>query len=163
MRETGPPSQRLGDLLVQAGLITTTQRDLALAQQRSTGQMLGVILIGMGAITEDTLLDVFSQQYGLPRERVDLARVDWRVAAQFPPSMLAEGTSFPLRADERSVTIAITNPLNAWALNDVERSAGQRVVKRVLVRTDELRALHQEHTRRTLRALEARLKQHGHA
>ena len=153
----GQATKRIGELLVELGLVTPRQLEQALERQRSTGQFLGVILLEMGAITEQGLLSAISRQFGIPHEPLEAARVDWAVAKQFPASVLGDGKGFPIRADAQTVTIAISNPLDVWTLSAMERSAGRRIVRPVLVLERELRAVVQEHQRQTLRALEAKL------
>ena len=150
-------AKRIGELLTEIGLITPRQLEQALERQRSTGQFLGVILLKMGVLTEQGLLQAMSRQFGIPHEPLDPAHVDWAVAKQFSPSVLNEGKGFPIRADERSVTVAITNPLDVWTLSAVERSAGVRTVRPVLVLERELRVVVREYRRQMLQALEARL------
>ena len=154
-RDSG--TKRIGELLMELGLITPRQLEHALERQRSTGKFLGVVLLEMGVLTEQGLLQAISRQFGIPHEPLDPARVDWAVAKQFPSSVLSEGKGFPIRADERSVTVAITNPLDVWTLSAMERAAGARPVRPVLVLERELRMVVQEYQRRMLRTLQAHL------
>ena len=153
----GKAAKRIGELLVELGLVTSRQLDQALERQRSTGQFLGVILLQMSAITEQGLLSAISRQFGIPHEPLEAARVDWAVAKQFPMSVLSDGKGFPIRADEHTVTVALSNPLDVWTLSALERVAGRRTVRPVLVLERELRAVVQEYQRQTLRALETKL------
>lgn len=155
------PAKRLGDLLLERGLISSGQLEQALARQRTTGTFLGALLVDLGFIDQETLLQVLSAQSGIPREPLAMDRVDWSVAKQFPASVLSEGTCFPIRADAESVTVAIANPLEAWALSAVEQSAHFRRVTPVLVSEAELEALLQGYRQRSLRSIAARLDDHG--
>ena len=155
-------TKRIGELLVERGLIGPAQLDQALARQRSTGEFLGAILIGMRAISEQALLEAMSLQFGIPHEPLRPSQVDWTVARQFPPSALAEGNAFPIRADANAVTVAIANPLDAWTLSLLEGAASRRAVRPVLVLASELQAVVREHQRQTLRAIEARLNGESH-
>lgn len=157
----GQATKRIGELLMELGLVMPRQLEQALERQRSTGQFLGVILLEMGAITEQGLLEAISRQFGIPHEPLDPARVDWAVAKQFPASVLSDGKGFPIRADAQSVTVAITNPLDVWTLSAMERLAGRRPVRPVLVLERELRVVVQEHQRRAFQALEDRLNKNA--
>ncbi|MDW1951679.1 MSHA biogenesis protein MshE, partial [Vibrio sp. 812(2023)] len=64
--------KRLGDLLVEEGIVSEDQIQQALSAQRSTGQKLGDALIDLGFITEKQMLEFLSQQLGLPL--IDLGR-----------------------------------------------------------------------------------------
>ena len=154
------PTKRLGELLIAQHLITESQLDHALAHQRSTREFLGAILLKMGFITPDALLVTLSEQFGLPRESVSPDRVDWKVVKQFPASALADGKCFPIRANAESVTVAIANPLDAWALSAIEQAAGVRKVKAVLILDTELQRILQEYRRQSYQAIEEQFKDH---
>lgn len=151
---------RIGELLIKRGYLTAVQLECALAQQRLTGEFLGAILLKSGTVTDTQLLEVFSEQFGIPFEPLRPDRVDWDMVKRFPASALADGKCFPIRADDFSVTVAIINPLDALGLSAVERAVGVRKVKPVLVLERELRAVIQEYQRQKLHAMEARLR-HG--
>lgn len=152
------PTVRLGELLVQRKLVTTAQLEAALADQRLSREFLGAILVRRGAIKPDALLEVLSEQFDIPCERLSPAQMDWSVPKQFPASAFADGTCLPIRADAQSVTVAIANPLNAWALSTMERAAGFRKIVPVLVTEQDLRALLDAFRRQSLRSIESLLK-----
>ncbi len=155
------PTRRLGELLVQRRLITQGQLEQALVQQRASGEFLGAILVRMGLIKPEALLGALSEQFGIPHELVQPEQVDWTVVKQFPSSVLAGGKCFPIRADSGSVTVAIANPLDAWALSAIEQVSGFRKVKPVLVLEEALRKILQAYQQEALRSITAHLKDHG--
>lgn len=152
------PTVRLGELLVQRKLLAPAQLDAALADQRLSREFLGAILVRRGLIRPEELLRVLSEQFDLPCERLQAEQMDWRVAKQFPASAFADGTCFPIRADAQSVTVAIANPLNAWALSTMEKAAGFRKVVPVLVPEQDLRDVLEAYRRQSLRSIEHLLK-----
>lgn len=154
------PTKRLGEMLVERGLITPLQLEQALAEQRSTKEFLGAILVRLKLIRPDVLLKALSEQSGIPYESLTAARVNWEVVKQFPTSVFSSGKCFPIRADAESVTVAIADPLDAWALSTVEKSAGFRTVKPILVLEQELQQVLREYRQRSLKAIEARFD-HG--
>ena len=151
------PQKKIGELLIERGLLTPRQLTEALERQRATGQFLGAILVEMRIITERALVETVAHQFGLTFESVDPARVDWAVAKQFPAAILNTGRGFPIRADGQGITVAVANPLDVWTLSELERAAGHRPVHPVLVLERELQAVVQAYRRRTLEALEAKL------
>ena len=157
---TGRPTKQLGERLVQRGLLTPQQLEEALAQQRTTKEFLGAILVRRRLIQPQTLLAMLSEQFGIPHESLTPEQVDWRVVQQFPVSAIPEGKGFPIRADAESVTVAIANPLDAWTLSTIERAAGFRAVKAVLVLEQELEHVWRVHRQRMLDAIQARFN-HG--
>ena len=152
---TGQPAKRLGELLVERRLITQAQLEQALTQQRSTKEFLGAILVRMGLIQPEALLETLAKQFNMPHEALAVERVNWTVAKQFPASIFSDGKCFPIRADADSVTVAIANPLDAWALSAIEQAAGFRKVKPVLVLERELQAILQAYRRQSLKTIEA--------
>jgi type IV pilus assembly protein PilB len=161
MMNPNRPVKRLGEILVQQRLITPAQLEEALLQQRTTREFLGTVLVRMGAVTPDTLLVALSQQFGVPYESVTEEQVDWAVSRQFPASAFSEGKCFPIRADASSVTVAIANPLDAWAMSEIEKAAGFRTVKPVLVSERDLQRLLEAYRARAFRHLTQRLDEHG--
>jgi type IV pilus assembly protein PilB len=156
---TGHVTKRIGELLVERGLITPHHLEQALKRQRVTGDFLGATLVGMGVLTEQALLETMSTQFGFPHEALETTRINWEVAKEFPRAVVSEGKAFPIRADKQTVTVAISNPLDAWTLSAMERAAGKRMVLPVLVLERELQKVVKEFQRRTIEALEARLKE----
>lgn len=157
MAQPGRPVKRVGELLVEHRLITPGQLEQALAEQRSSKEFLGAILVRRGFIEAETLLQALSEQFGIPMEHVSVDQMDWRIIKQFPASLLSAGACFPIRVDEVSVTVAIADPLNAWALSDVERFAGLKQVKPVLVPEEELRLLRRAYQQQLLRNITSQL------
>ena len=156
-------TKRIGELLVQRGLISAEQLEQALAEQRSTREFLGAMLIRQGVIQPEALLEVLSEQFGIPHESLTPQDVDWRVVKQFPASVLAEGRCFPIRASEETVTVAVANPLDAWGLSAIEKAEAARFrkIETVLVLERELQVVYQAYKQRSLRAIEERLTHHG--
>ena len=147
------PTKRIGELLIDKGLITRNQLDQALERQRATKEFLGGILIQMGAITAEALRTILAEQFHLPQVSLTPDGVDWAVPKSFPASVLADGKCFPFRADANTVTVAIANPLDAWALSVFEEAAGFRKVQPVLVAERELQAVLHAYRQRLLREI----------
>ena len=67
--------KRLGELLIEAKLLSQEQLDRAIAEQKKTGQLLGATLIGMKLITEPDLMGLLQHQLGLPLVEIGRAHV----------------------------------------------------------------------------------------
>ena len=158
--QSGQPAKRIGELLVERGLVSQRQLEDALARQRATGEFLGAILLKQQVIQPKALLEAIAEQFGISYESIDPVRMDWSATKLFPPSQLSDGNWFPIRADAVSVTVAIANPLDAAALSAAQRAAGAHMVKPVLVLEHELRAVIKAYREQALRALAARLNHH---
>lgn len=150
------PVKRLGDLLVQRQLISQAQLDQALKQQQATREFLGAILVKMKALSQEQLLTTLSHQLGIPYQAsLQPEEVNWAVVRQFPTSVLSTGSWFPIQGDAVSVTVAIANPLDAWAISAIEKAAGFRKVRTVLVPEPHLQAVLRTYRAQTLKSLDA--------
>ena len=150
--ETTTP-KRLGELLVNKHLLNAWQLDLALQEQRETKEFLGALLVRKGWITEEALLKTLGEQFGMPVVHLEQEPIDWAASQQFPAMLQTNHPCFPLRMDARSVTVAIANPLDAWAISEVEKAAALRKVHVVLAPAGEIRSAVQRAQRRALKGL----------
>ncbi len=117
--------RRLGDLLLDARLITQEQLDRAITEQRQTGELLGAALVRLGAVTEDTLLHLLEQQLHLPLVDLDAISVDEEVLAFIKEDMARKYNALPLAIEGRSTLIvAMADPLNVSALEDLRFHCG---------------------------------------
>ena len=130
----------LGELLVSKRLITQAQLTLALAEQRTTKEFLGTLLLRKGWIAKDALLQTLAEQLGIAYRHLDVERVDWTVAAKFSPAVVQEHRCLPIAMDRESVTVAVVNPLDVWGVGAIEQKAGGRRVRVVLVSEEEFMA-----------------------
>ena len=131
--------ERLGELLVGHGLLKPWQLAQALQEQRATKEFLGRLLVRKGWLTEDTLLGTLAEQFGLSYVRLKDEVIDWALANRCSRALLVEHDCFPLRMDSQSLTAAIADPLDAWAVSELERMAGPRTVKLVLASMQDIR------------------------
>ncbi|KFZ37818.1 MSHA biogenesis protein MshE [Shewanella mangrovi] len=129
---------RLGDLLVQEQIITEEQLLNALAQQRKTGRKLGYTLINLNYISEDQMLQFLSQQLSIPV--VDISR---KVVPQSVVTLLSEVQArrfraLPIEADSDSVLVAMSDPADLQALDDIELLLAPRQLKLAVVKEQQL-------------------------
>lgn len=113
----------LGELLLSRGVITAWQLEAALHEQRSTGELLGTILVRKKWLTEEKLLKTLAGQLEIPYVQLDHEPIDWTLAARFPPALLKDHDCFPMRMTEQTVTVAMANPLDNWAIDELQRIA----------------------------------------
>ena len=96
-------AKRLGELLVEKGLITPKQLDQALERQRSTREFLGAILISGGWVGEERLLRSVADQFEVSFIRMEEEWVDWDVVLRFLEPLIVEHRCIPLRMDAGEV------------------------------------------------------------
>ena len=113
------PKRRLGDLLVAERLITDEDLQRALAEQRGTGERLGSILVRSSLITDEQLLRFLSEQYHIPAITPGALDVDRETLRLVPGRIARKYDVVPLRRRGSSLTLAMADPTNGAALDDV--------------------------------------------
>jgi type IV pilus assembly protein PilB len=111
---------KLGDILVREGLITQEQLRKALQEQNSSGMRLGYTLVKLGFIEETEVTKMLARQYRMPA--VDLSRfeVDPKILKLLPPDIATKHTVLPLKREGRTLTVAIADPNNVAAIEDIK-------------------------------------------
>ena len=133
--------ERLCDLLIEARMLNQPQLDKALAIQRDKGGQIGEILINLGFITEDDIIRVFEKQSGV--SRIDLSAMDIgkEVAGIIPVSLVEKYKIVPIKKEEHKVTIAMLDPTNFFAIDDVRLLTGCAVEAVIAGERDLMRAI----------------------
>ena len=118
---------RLGAMLVSSGLITEEQLKNALATQQREGGRLGSILVKMNFVQEEKLMMFLSKQYGVPY--VDLSRfdIDANVVKLIPGEVAQKYQIMPINRTGATITIAMVDPSNVFAIDDVKFMTGYNV------------------------------------
>ncbi len=130
--------ERLGEILIGQGLIHAEQLKAALEEQAGTKEFLGSILVKKKQIKEDDLLLALSKQFDLPVVDLRYKYIDWNFVKNFSPSLILDHHCFPVEGDDFSVTIAISNPLDIWAMKEAEGAARGFKLKLVLVSENDI-------------------------
>src|SRR5258706_2822683 len=120
-------SVRLGEILLKESLITQDQLDKALEFQRSNGGKLGSCLTKMGYITDDDITGVLSRQYGVPSINLKYYEIDPNVIKLIPQDTALRYQVVPLSRVGSVLTIAMTDPTNVFAMDDVKFMTGFNV------------------------------------
>jgi len=113
-------SDKLGEILLREGLITLEQLKHALLEQRNTGMRLGYTLVKLGFVEETEISKTLARQYRMPA--VDLSRfeVDPKILRLLPPEVAIKHGILPLKREGRTLTIAIADPNNVTAIEDIK-------------------------------------------
>src|SRR5438270_11697211 len=111
---------KLGEILLREGLITQEQLRKALLEQKNTGMRLGYTLVKLGFIEETEVSKMLARQYRMPA--VDLSRfeVDPKILKLLPPDIATKHTVLPLKREGRTLTVAIADPNNVTAIEDIK-------------------------------------------
>src|SRR5437867_3309032 len=139
-----PVGRRFGDLLVSDRLVTQEQLDLALADQKRTGEKLGEILVRLRLLTEDRLIHFLSRQYGIP-EVTFPEKIAPEIIKLIPDRIARKYGVVPIGRTIGSVTLALADPTNLSALDDVAFMTGLKVVPTIASPSVIRRALERYH------------------
>ncbi|HME13059.1 MAG TPA: type IV-A pilus assembly ATPase PilB [Candidatus Acidoferrum sp.] len=120
-------SVRLGEILVKESLITQDQLQKALEFQRANGGKLGSCLTKMGYITDDDITGVLSRQYGVPSINLRFYEIDPIIIKLIPQDTAQRYQVIPLSRVGSVLTIAMTDPTNVFAMDDIKFMTGFNV------------------------------------
>jgi type IV pilus assembly protein PilB len=118
---------KLGELLVKSGRINQAQLQEALAHQKDQGGRLGTNLIKLGHITERQLVDALSEQFKVPSVDLNNMEIEDAVIKIIPADIARKYTIFPVTKAGATVTVAMIDPTNVFAMDDVKFMTGYRV------------------------------------
>jgi type IV pilus assembly protein PilB len=107
---SGPYKGRLGDLLLEQGLITQDQLDAALIEQKENGGKLGELLVTMNLIDAHVLAEALATFFGLVVVNLRRDNVDPAVIGLVPEEMAREQMAIPVRSEEDGLYIAVAEP-----------------------------------------------------
>jgi general secretion pathway protein E len=114
------PKQLLGQILLKNGALTPEQLDESLAKQEITHKRIGEILMELGYIKEDDLLQALSEQLGLPYMRsLTPEMVDRTLIAQVPRNFAQAYQLVPIKREDDTVSVVTSNPLKTQPLDDI--------------------------------------------
>src|SRR5450432_495458 len=119
-------SQRLGDLLVREKIITSDQLDKALKAQRDSGpnSRLGSTLVHLGYVSDEEVTNFLSRQYGVPAINLQYFEIDSSVVKLIPYETAKRYQILPLSRVGASLTIAMVDPTNVFAMDDIKFMTG---------------------------------------
>ena len=147
MQRLAPRGHRaLGGLLVQRGLVTDAQLEAAIVEQKKTGRRLGQVLVDRGLVSAEVLLEVLSEQLGVPTVRINAYTVNPDAIAALPEKVARRHMAFPLRKVGSTLVVALPTPKDLTTLDDLRFASGCEI-QTVLALEDEIvAALHRYYT-----------------
>ena len=116
--------KRLGDLLIDAGVLTQEQLEKALKSQKTSGDRLGKELINLGFITEMIMIQALEFQLGIPHVDMSEMVVANDVASLIPGALAERYQIIPIRKEGPTITLAMVDPTNLFAIDDVHMITG---------------------------------------
>ncbi|HSP35589.1 MAG TPA: type IV-A pilus assembly ATPase PilB [Thermoanaerobaculia bacterium] len=120
-------SVRLGELLTKASLISQEQLKEALRVQKETGGKLGETLIKLGFVSEEDITECLSQQFGVPSINLSHFEIDPSVIKLIPADVARKYNILPVNKTGATITIAMADPTNVFAMDDIKFMTGYNV------------------------------------
>jgi type IV pilus assembly protein PilB len=114
-------------MLVSSGLITDDQLKKALSTQKMEGGRLGSILVKLGFVQEDKLMTFLSKQYGVPYVDLSKFQINPAVIKHIPPDVAQKYRIMPINRSGATITIAMVDPSNIFAIDDIKFMTGYNV------------------------------------
>src|SRR5213592_1864683 len=118
---------RIGELLLKEKLITAEQLQQALGQQKSNGGKLGYNLVKMGFVKDEQITALLSKQYGVPAINLASFKIDLTIIKLVPTETARKYQIIPLSRSGSTLTIAMTDPTNVFAMDDIKFMTGYTV------------------------------------
>src|SRR5213082_320020 len=118
---------RIGELLLKEKLITAEQLQQALTQQKSNGGKLGYNLVKMGFVKDEQITALLSKQYGVPAINLASFKIDLTIIKLVPTETARKYQIIPLSRSGSTLTIAMTDPTNVFAMDDIKFMTGYTV------------------------------------
>ncbi len=132
-------NQRLGDILVGAGLVTPQQLARALELQRGQrGKKLGQILVELGTVSSEALSFALALQLGLPHIALEDLSVEPGTLRAIPEELARRYQVFPIRREHDTLTLAMSDPFDIEAIDHVRAATGL-VIREVIASSDSIR------------------------
>lgn len=117
----------IGEILLEQKLVTQEQLEEALSLQSETGRRLGAILVDMGFVEEEAFCRLLSDQLGLPFFDLSVYFIDPAVVALVPEHLCERYRLIALKKQGQRLTVAMMDPLNDMALEDLRILTGLEI------------------------------------
>ncbi|MGI6459218.1 MAG: GspE/PulE family protein [Candidatus Hydrogenedentales bacterium] len=128
--------RRLGDVLLEQGLVTEAQLQEAVALQRGSNQNLAQFLLERGYLAEEDLVIALSEQLSIPHIRVANYHIPDEILREVPASLARQYLMLPVSVTGDVLTLAMADPLNIMALDDLQMLTSYEIEPVVAVKSE---------------------------
>ena len=135
----------VGELLIDNGVINRTQLNQALNRKKETGKLLGEVLVELGFASEEDIAAVVAIQYRIPYLPLKHHDVDKELLKVIPCALAMKYRCFPVDRIGTVLTIAMDNPLDEKAVEEIRGITGSRVLCYVSTPSEILAAIEQHY------------------
>lgn len=129
-------NKQLGELLIECGVIQQQHLEKALAVQKTKGGLIGEILVDLGFVKEENIAHALTTQYGFPYLPLNNYEINNEIIDVVPVRVARQYILLPVDKIGNNITLAMSNPLNIQAIEDVELLTGCNVQTFVSTSTD---------------------------
>ena len=134
-------NKQLGELLVERGIINQQQLEKSLAIQREKGGLIGEIMVALGFVKEEDIAQALTAQYGFPYLPLANYEINPDVVGIIPARVAKQYLLVPIDKIGNNLTLAMSNPLNVQAIEDIEMLSKCNVQTFVSTSTDIKKAI----------------------
>ena len=133
--------RRLGELLLDAGYINQGQLDEGLVKQKATGERLGITLVKLGYISEQSLIEVLEFQLGVPHVNLTKRKLDPVVAKLIPEHLARKYQCIAIGRQGSKLILAMVDPTNVFAVDDLKLATNCDILPAIATEGDVKNAL----------------------
>ncbi len=134
-------NKQLGELLTERNLLSTQQLEKALSFQKERGGLIGEILVELGFVKEEDIAQALTAQYGFPYLPLSNYEINPEIINVIPGRVSRQYLLIPIDRIGNNLTLAMSNPLNVQAIEDVELLSGCSVQTFVSTSSDVKKAI----------------------
>jgi type IV pilus assembly protein PilB len=118
---------RLGSMLVKAKLITEDQLKKAIEFQKTVGGKLGAIIVKLGYVNDEVLINFLAKQQGLPLTNLSEQVVPWNLVKRVPKSLIEKHHVLPIAYKDGVLTLAVSDPFDYEAIEEIQLATNCRI------------------------------------
>ncbi len=133
--------RKLGTLLVESGIITQKQLDETLELQKKTPKKIGELLIEKGFVKEQQIFEALEYQYHIPYLDLGDTAIEDQVPRLISEGIAKKHTLIPIKLEDGILTVAMSDPLDFYAMDDVKRATGLEVKPVMATKSDILNSI----------------------
>ncbi|HLB02876.1 MAG TPA: type II secretion system protein GspE, partial [Nitrospiria bacterium] len=137
--------KRLGDFLVENGLLEAQDLKKALEEQRRSGKKLGEVLVDLNLVTEGQLVQTLAIQLGYKAIELPSVTIDPEVILLIPENLARRHQIIPIKFEDRSLTVAMADPLDYECIRDLSFYSGYGILPVLATRREIMEAIDQQY------------------
>ncbi len=137
--------EKIGTLLTKANIITEEQLQSALEEQKKTGEKIGSTLINLGYVEAEMLVNFLSKQFKIPPVRLDDIKADESLISLINAELANRYEVFPIKKIGKTLYLAMSNPSDIYAIEDISFNTGLDILPRVASALDIKKLLDQHY------------------